>query len=89
MAVNGKISTWSVVVLVVSLMFFSAGLIFGIMKESTAKELVNIRIDIRTTQARLDIVEREYAVFANELRHINEKLDAISKDIQSHMEYTE
>ena len=83
---NGKISTWSVVVLVISIMFFASGIIFGLMKENSARELTEMRIEVKTNTARITVLERQAAVITNELLHISAKLDRIREDIQQHME---
>ena len=77
-------SIWSVVILICSILFFASGLIFGIIKESVAKSLATVELEVRTTTARVDILEREYAVFNNELRHINVKLDHIADSLERH-----
>jgi hypothetical protein len=83
---GGKANIWSVVVLVISIMFFASGLIFGLMKESTARTLNEMRIEVKTNTARVTILERQAAVITNELLHINTKLDRIGSDIKDHMD---
>jgi hypothetical protein len=83
---NNKVNTWSVVILVISIFFFAAGLIFGVVKESIARSIATIALEVKTTTARVDILEREFAVFSNELRHINIKLDDIGSDIKEQMD---
>jgi hypothetical protein len=82
---NGKLNIWTVVTLIVSIIFFASGFIFGLIKESAAKEVIQMRITIQSNTARIDILERQYAVTNNELRHINDKLDLIAENMK---EYT-
>jgi hypothetical protein len=83
---NGKVNTWTVVALIVSIVFFAGGIIFGTIKESTAKTLTTMQIEIKTATARVDILERQYAVFENELSHMNRKLDRILLNLEDHGE---
>lgn len=84
--VNGKVGIWTVVILIVSILISTSGILFGVIKESAAKNLIEMKINVKSNTARLDILEREYAVTNNELRHINRKLDQITESIKEHME---
>jgi hypothetical protein len=75
--IPSKVSVWSVVVLIVSIMFFASGLVFGIIKENTARTLTVMELQIKSNAARIAILERQADVLVNELGHMNSKLTDI------------
>ena len=72
---NGKISVWSVVVLIVSVIVMAVGFSLGLISANAAKELEINKIDIKSNMARIQVLERQNDVILNELKHINDKLN--------------
>ena len=74
---NGKISIWSVVVLIVSVIVMAVGFSLGLISANAAKDIDISKIDIKSNMARIQVLERQNDVILNELGHINDKLNEL------------
>jgi len=74
---NGKISIWSVVVLIVSVIVMAVSFSLGLISANAAKELEINKIDIKSNMARIQVLERQNDVILNELKHINDNLNEL------------
>ena len=68
-------NVWSVVVLIVGVITFSVGILFKFISDNTRLEMGNCKLEIKANIKRIEILERQADVIANELSHINRKLD--------------
>jgi predicted PurR-regulated permease PerM len=82
---NHHISVWSVVVLVVGIVTMSFGIIFGFIRETTARTLEEIKVTSQLQEKRISLLERASDVSAIQLIIMDKKLDEIGKDVKTHM----
>jgi len=79
------ISVWSVVVLVVGIVTMSFGIVFGFIRETTARTLEEIKATSQLQEKRISLLERASDVSAIQLIIMDKKLDEIGKDVKTHM----
>jgi len=77
---NGKISIWSVVVLITSVIIMAVGFSLGLINSKATNDIDAFKVDIQTIEKRVQILERQTDVTNNELEHINKKLDFLIKE---------
>lgn len=82
---NSHISVWSVVVLVVGIVTMSFGIVFGFIRETTARSLEEIKATSQILEKRISLLERASDVSAIQLIIMDKKLDEIGKDVKTHM----
>jgi predicted PurR-regulated permease PerM len=82
---NHHISVWSVVVLVVGIVTMSFGIVFGFIRETTARTLEEIKATSQLQEKRISLLERASDVSAIQLIIMDKKLDEIGKDVKTHM----
>ena len=77
---DGKISIWSVVVLIISVVIMAVGFSLGLINANAATEINSCKLEIKANIQRIQILERQYDVIMNELKHINRKLDQLTNE---------
>jgi hypothetical protein len=82
---NGKVSVWSVIVLVIGIVTMSFGIVFGFIRETTAKTLDEVKTQIALQEKRIALLERANDVNMLQLIMMDKKLDQISSDIRGHI----
>jgi len=80
MNTNGKISIWSVVVLIISVVIMAVGFSLGLINANATSEINSCKSEIKLNITRIQILERQYDVIMNELQHINKKLDKMTNE---------
>lgn len=82
---DGKVSVWSVIVLVIGIVTMSFGIIFGFIRETTEKSLDEIKIQQVLQEKRIALLERANDVNMLQLLIMDKKLDQIGSDIKGHV----
>lgn len=82
---NSHISVWSIVVLVVGIVTMSFGIVFGFIRETTAKSLEEIKVTSQLQEKRISLLERANDVSELQLLIMDKKLDEIGRDVKTHI----
>ena len=77
---DGKISIWSVVVLIISVVIMAVGFSLGLINANATAEINACKSEIRTNTERIQNLEKQFGVIENELKHINKKLDELKNE---------
>jgi predicted PurR-regulated permease PerM len=83
---NGHhVSVWSVVVLVIGIVTMSFGIVFGFIRETTAKTIDEVKTQVNLQEKRISLLERANDVNMLQLIMMDKKLDQIGSDIKVHI----